>query len=87
MGKRLVRDAVGGGYGSGGRSWLSWIEALGTHVDCTSLQVRLKEPSKRLGTSLVVGVGWRSSVKRPAEKVVESVVEAGWRRSGGWLWL
>ena len=61
----------------GGRSWLSWIEALGTQVECTCLQVRLKELLKWRGTSLVVGVGLRSSEKRPAEEVGVSFVGAG----------
>ena len=32
VGKRLVGEVVGGGRGSGGRSWLSWLEALGNQV-------------------------------------------------------
>ena len=87
LGKRLVGEVVGGGRGSGGRSWLSWLEALGNHVDCTNFQGRLEEKTEPLGLSLVVAVGWRGSSGWPAEGVAGSAVGAGWRRSGGWLWL
>ena len=33
VGKRLVGDAVVVRRGSGGRSWLSWLEALGNQVE------------------------------------------------------
>ena len=66
VGGRLVGDVVVGRSGFGGRPWLSWIEVLGSHGDCTSFQGRLESKSETFGTSLVVGVGWRRSGGRPA---------------------